>query len=63
MSKFQKLAKLRKKLSKKKNLLNFNAKKTGLSFLTFDTKIVFNCLWLIFIKVSIFQYYNPKYYI
>ena len=42
--KFQNLAKLKKKLLKSGNLLNFNTKKTDPSFLTFDNKIIFNNL-------------------
>ena len=42
--KSQKLAKLRKILSKNGNLSNFKAKKDGLSFLILDIKMIFNCL-------------------
>ena len=44
LSKSQKLAKSKKKLSKSKNLRNFDAKKKELSFLTLDTRIGFNRL-------------------
>ena len=52
-SKCQKLAKSKKKLSKNGNLLNFNAKKNVLSFLTLETRAVFNCLRLAFTKAPI----------
>ena len=52
--KSQYLAKSRKMLSKKKNLPNFNTKKAGLNFLIFNTKIIFNYLWLVFTKTLIF---------
>ena len=42
--KFQKLSKSEKKLSKSGNLLNFNAKKNGPSFLTPNAKTTFNFL-------------------
>ena len=51
--KSQNLAKSRKKLSKNRNLPNFNAIKTRLSFLSFNIKTVFKCLKLIFIKALI----------
>ena len=63
LSKLQKLAKLRKKLLTNENLLKFDIKKTEPSFLTFNTRIAFNYLWLTFIKTSIFQYFDLKYYI
>ena len=44
LSKTEKLAKLRKKLLKSENSPNFNDKKNGLSFLTPNTRIVFNYL-------------------
>ena len=53
LSKFQKSAKLRKKSSKSWNLPNFDTKKNGPSFLTFDIRIVFNHLRLAFIKSPI----------
>ena len=43
-----------KKLSKSENLAKINIKKPELSFLILDAKIVFNYLWLIFIKIPIF---------
>ena len=54
-SKSQKLAKSRKKLLKSRNLPNFNAKKNGPSFLTPDTRTVFNYLWLAFTKLQFFN--------
>lgn len=51
--KYQKLAKLRKKLSKNGNSFKFHTKKAGLSFLTLNTRIAFNYLWLVFTKTSI----------
>lgn len=60
--KFQKLLKS-KKLSKSENLLKINTKKVRLSFLSLDTKMVFNNLWLIFIEAQIFWYVNLEYYI
>ena len=44
LSKSQKSAKLGKILSKSGNLHNFDTKKNGPSFLTFDIKTAFNCL-------------------
>ena len=44
----EKLAKS-KKASKNKNSPNFGTKKTGSSFLTSNTRITFNYLWLVFI--------------
>ena len=61
--KSQNLAKSRKKLSKSENLSNFGAIKASPKFLIFDAKIVFNCLWLTFIKASILKYFDPKYHI
>ena len=63
LSKPQKSAKSRKKLLKSGNSHNFNAKKAGLSFLTFGARETFNCLWLMFIKVLILQHFDLKYYI
>ena len=63
LSKSQKSAKSRKKLSKRGNLPNFNAKENGLNFLIPNAKTAFNCLWLAFIKVLIFQYFDLEYYI
>ena len=42
--KFQNLAKLKKKLSKNRNLSNFSTIKVGLRFLILNTKTNFNCL-------------------
>ena len=44
LSKSQKLAKSKKKLSKSGNLPNFVAKKNKSSFLILDTRTTFNCL-------------------
>ena len=44
MSKSRNLAKLEKKLSKSRNLTNFNATEDGLKFLILDAKTTFNCL-------------------
>ena len=55
LSKFQKSAKSGKKLLKSINSHIFGIKKNGLSFLTSKTKVSFNCLWLAFIKVLIFD--------
>ena len=52
-SKCQKLAKFRNK-SGYRNLSKFAAKEAEPSFLTFETKTTFNCLWSTFTKVSIF---------
>ena len=52
-----------KKPSKSRNLLNFNATMTGPSFLTFDAKIAFNCLWLAFIEAPILRHFDWKCYI
>ena len=61
--KSQNLAKLRKKLSNNGNLPNFNIIKIELNFLIFDTRIAFNYLWLAFIKIPIFWYFDLEYYI
>ena len=63
LSKFRKLAKSGKKLLKSKNSFNFDTKKNGPSFLTLNAKMIFNRLWLVFIKVLIFWYFNLKCYI
>ena len=44
LSKSQKLAKSEKKMSKSRNLPNFDAKKNRPSFLIPDIKTAFNCL-------------------
>ena len=49
----QKSAKSRKKSSKSGNLLNYDTKKNGPSFLTSDARTAFNHLRLAFIKASI----------
>ena len=67
MSKFQKLFKSgklkRKKLLKSRNLLNFDITKAGSGLLIFNAKIALNHLWLAFIKVLIFYYFDLKYHI
>ena len=50
--KSQKLAKSKKPL-KNRNSSKFNTKKARSRFLTFNTKTIFNCLWLIFTKTLI----------
>ena len=52
LAKFQKLSKSEKskKPSKSRNLHNFDAIKAGPSFLTPETRITFNYLWLAFTK-------------
>ena len=45
------------------NLPNFNTKKNRLSFLTPNTRMVFNYLQLAFTKALIFQYFDLKYHI
>ena len=52
--KSQKSAKLEIKLLKSENLLKFNIKKNGPSFLNPKTKMAFNYLQLIFTKTLIF---------
>ena len=54
LSKFRKLAKLKKNLSKIRNSSNFDIKNDGLSFLTPKTRAMFNHLRLAFIKALIF---------
>ena len=54
LSKSQKSAKSKKVLSKSRNLSNFDAKKNESSFLTLNTRMVLNCLWLVFTKALIF---------
>ena len=44
-------AKLREKLSKNRNLSNFCATKAKSKFLTLNTRIAFNCLQPVFIKI------------
>ena len=51
--KFQKLAKLGKKLAKNKNSSNFGITKAGPKFLTPNAKTTFNHLWLAFTKALI----------
>ena len=53
ISKFQNLAKSRKKLLKSGNPSNFNATEAALKFLTSDARTAFNHLWLTFIEASI----------
>ena len=52
-SKSRNLAKLRKKLSKSENSINFDTIEDGPKFLTPNARIAFNCLWLAFTKASI----------
>ena len=54
------LAKLRKKLSKIRNLTNFDAIEIGSKFLVFDARTALNCLWLAFIKAPILQHFDPE---
>ena len=63
LSKSYNLAKSKKKLSKSENSPNFNIKENGLSFLTLNVKIAFNCLQLTFTKALIFYHFDLKYYI
>ena len=63
MSKFQNLAKSRKKLSKNGNLTNFDVTEVGPKFLTSDARIAFNRLRLAFTEAPIFQYFDSKYHI
>ena len=51
--KSQKSAKSRKKLSQSRNLPNFNVKEDGPSFLTPETRTLFDRFWLTFIEVLI----------
>ena len=60
MSKFQNLAKLRKKLSKSVNLINFDTIKARAKFLTLNAKKTFNRLWLGLIKALILQRFDPE---
>ena len=53
ISKSRNLAKLRKRLSKSENSTNFNAMEARPKFLTPNTKITFNCLWLAFTEAPI----------
>ena len=53
LSKSQKLAKLEKKLSKSRNLPNFDIEENGPSFLTPDARMAFNYLRLAFTKALI----------
>ena len=61
-SKSRKLAKS-KKLSKNGNSPNFNAKNSGLSFLTPKARAAFNRLQLAFTKALILWYFDPECYI
>ena len=63
MFKSRNLAKSKKKLSKSRNLTNFDATKAGLKFLTSNAKTTFNRLWLAFIKALILHHFNLEYYI
>ena len=55
---FWTLAKSGKNLSKSGNSTNFNAIKAGQKFLTLDTRISFNCLWLAFTKALILSHFD-----
>ena len=59
-SKFQKLAKSGKKLSKSGNSSNFDTKKNGPSFLTPNTRMAFNCLRLAFTKAPILWHFDSE---
>ena len=63
MSKPQNLTKLEKKLSKSENSTNFDAIEDGSKFLTPNTRITFNPLWLAFTKAPILWYFKSKCYI
>ena len=41
-------------------MISNNTRITGLSFLVFNTKTIFNYLWLVFIKIQIFCYFDLK---
>ena len=62
-SKSRNLAKSGKKLSKNKNLTNFNATEDEPKFLTPDARTIFNRLRLAFIEAPILQHFDPKCYI
>ena len=49
-----------KKLSQNRNLSKFDTKVVKLNFLTFDTRKLFNSLWLVFIKSLILWYFDPR---
>ena len=63
LSKPQKLAKSRKKSSKSENTTNFSTKKAGPSFLTPNSRTIFNILQLAFTKTLILWHFDPEYYI
>ena len=52
-----------KKLSKSRNLPNFDVKKNEPSFLTSDTKMDFNRLRLAFIKDLILWHFDSEYHL
>ena len=58
--KSQNWAKSRKKLLKSGNSTNFDAIKDGPKFLTPNTRITFNRLWLAFIEALIFWHFDLK---
>ena len=67
LTKFRKLSKSEiskseksKKSSKSRNSSNFDATKTGPSFLTPDARMAFNYLWLTFTEAPIFWHFNPE---
>ena len=49
-----------KKPPKIGNTFNFNAKDTGLSFLTPKARLTLNCLRLAFIEAPIFRHFDPE---
>ena len=57
-SKSWNLTKLRKKLSKSRNLTNFGTTENGSKFLTPDARITFNCLRLAFTKAPILWHFD-----
>ena len=63
LSKFQKSAKSENKLSKSRNLPNFDVKENDPSLFTFYARTFFKYLWFVFSKASILQYFDLKYYI
>ena len=52
-----------KKPSKNGNSPNFDAKNSGLNFLTPKARLAFNLLQLVFTKALIFWHFDPEYYI
>ena len=54
VKKSEKPSKSGKKLSKNGNSTNYDTMEAKTKFLTFTARTTFNCLWLAFIKASIF---------